>query len=182
MTPVEWLLAGAVVFAGTALQTATGAGLGLVAAPVLLMVMGSADAVTVSVVLNLVISLAMMPSEHGEVDWPVLKPLLIGTVLGIPLGLAALHLVEVPVLKLAGGLCVTFAAVYSLLERKRRTRGAVTALRPAASGSVGVVAGVMTGSLGMPGPAAMWALGRGAICAGAVRAPQRPPKSGSKKL
>ncbi len=75
-----------VVCAGTALQVATGVGLGLLAGPVLILSLESETAVFVAIILNLLVSFALLPQEKGEITWPPLRLLLVGTLLGVPLG------------------------------------------------------------------------------------------------
>ena len=72
-----------VVCAGTALQVATGFGLGLLAGPVLILSLQSETAIFVAIILNLLVSFALLPQERGEISWQPLRLLLVGTLVGI---------------------------------------------------------------------------------------------------
>jgi len=160
---LEWGLTAAVVFLGSLLQSATGMGLGLLVGPVLLLVMDSVAAVTVAVVLNLLVSAVLLPLEFRDVALRSMLPLLAGCLLGIPAGLWVLGSVEVGTLKLLAGIGVSAAAV-QLLGRSWRpaSRAAGTGRGIAARATIasaGLLSGIMTASLAIPGPALMWGMG-----------------------
>ena len=163
MSILEWGLTAAVVLLGSLLQSATGMGLGLLVAPVLLLVMDSVAAVTVAVVLNLLVSAVLLPAERRDVAVPSLLPLLAGCLLGIPAGLWVLDGVDLDTLKLLAGIGVSAAAAQLLSRSRRAARGPVgggprLAAR-ATIASAGVLSGIMTACLAMPGPALMWGMG-----------------------
>ena len=187
MSILEWGLTAAVVLLGSLLQSATGMGLGLLVAPVLLLVMDSVAAVTVAVVLNLLVSAALLPAERRDVAVPSLLPLLAGCLLGIPAGLWVLDSVDLDTLKLLAGIGVSAAAAQLLWRSRRAARGSggggpglaargsgdgARALAARGSGngapalaaratiaSAGLLSGIMTACLAMPGPALMWGMG-----------------------
>ena len=173
MPALDWILAALLVCLASGLQAATGAGLGLIAGPALILVMGSTAAIPVAIVMNLIVSFALLPKEHKAVDRPALTWLSIGTVLGIPLGVLVLGLLDLTALKIVAGLAVLAGAVQVL--RGRRRGGA----RSPSDGGLrhslgfGLVSGVMSASLAMPGPAAMCALARTGQAATVVRATLR---------
>ncbi len=59
-----------VVCAGTALQVTTGVGVGLLAGPILILILQSETAIFVAITLNLLVSLALLPQEKGDISWP----------------------------------------------------------------------------------------------------------------
>jgi len=81
-----------VVCAGTALQVATGVGLGLLAGPVLVLTVQSETAIFVAIVLNLLISLALLrlgPPPADANPWLIVAALVPALAVGIGLGVLA---------------------------------------------------------------------------------------------
>ena len=127
------------VFAAALLQAATGIGFGIIAGPIILMVMNSASAIQVSILLSLLIALVLAPSLYGRADKPLLARLLLGAMAGLPLGIFVYLQVGVDLLKLLAGLAVLvagigaggFSAMQStiiLLSAPREQRGQVLGL------------------------------------------------------
>lgn len=143
------------IFIGALFQVATGVGLGLIAGPGLLFVLPGSGAVQLAVVLNLILTLLVLPFEIRQVDWRTAVRISKWSFIGIPVGLFLLFSFSQPWLKVTGGMLVILAAVQLKLAK--------TPLAARWAGMIGlnggaVTAGVMTGALGMPGPAALWAL------------------------
>ncbi len=170
MTGLEWLVVTLVVAAATALQAATGAGLGLIAGPVLILALGSTTAVHVAIVLNLLVSIVLLPHELKSVHWPIVRWLSLGTLIGIPLGVWTVNVIDLTTLKLLAGVCVSLAALQLMLARRQRSVTAREAWTPPGVSVGGAVSGWMTGAMAIPGPAAMWQLARSGIPPSAVRA------------
>lgn len=158
----ELLILVVAVFAASVLQSATGIGFGVVAGPVLLIVLNSSSAIQVSVMLNFLIALILAPSLWQKMNRQLLKCLLIGIVAGSLPGLLIYLYLDIVLLKVLAGAVVLFTLVLM-------SRGGKTASQPGdvATGkveqiSVGVIAGIMGGSLAMPGPVpAAWMSARG---------------------
>ncbi len=161
-----------VVCAGTALQVATGVGLGLLAGPVLILSLQSETAIFVAIILNLQVSFALLPQEKGEISWPPLRLLLVGTLVGVPLGWLVLQQIDATTLKLFAGVVVLAAAVQLLLLRRQADDGDGEAarLRTLVGGGV---SGFMSGCLAIPGPVAMWTLLQQGLAPSLVRATLR---------
>ena len=156
-----WWLVQTAVLAASLLQGATGIGFGVIAGPVLLYALNSGSAIQVSIMLSLVIALLLAPTLLRLADWPVLKLLLVGTCLGIPLGILVFVRVDIVMLKLLAGLAVAFMALTAagVFERFRQKEKRENNRR--AAWGLGVVSGVMSSSLGMPGPVpAAWMVTR----------------------
>lgn len=157
----SWWLIQTAVLTASLLQGATGIGFGVIAGPVLLYTLNSGSAIQVSIMLSLVIALLLAPTLLRQAHWPVLKLLLIGTCLGIPLGILVFVRIDIVTLKLLAGLAVAFMALTAagVLERVgRKGRGGNS--KHTAWG-LGVVSGLMSSSLGMPGPVpAAWMVTR----------------------
>ena len=153
--PEELIIMNLAVFGASALQAAAGLGFGVVAGPVLLLQLESADAVPVSILLNLVIAGILTPSLWPHRAPRLLGKFMIGSAFGLPLGVWILVSIDFVTLKLLAGAAVLLAAV-SVLWRKGAPRadgsppdGGDRGALPVLTGGV---AGVMGGSLAIPGP------------------------------
>ena len=159
-----------VVCAGTALQVATGVGLGLLAGPVLILSLPVESAIFVAIILNLSVSLLLLPQERGEISWPPLRLLLFGTLVGVPLGWLVLQALDAMTLKIFTGVVVLVAAVQLLLTRRKALGKDSARLLTLVGGGF---SGFMSGCLAIPGPVAMWTLLQGGIAPAVVRATLR---------
>ena len=146
----------------SALQSSTGIGFGVIAGPVLLIVLNDGSAIQISVLLNLLIALSLAPSLRQKADLRLLKNLLIGLAIASPLGLLIYLRMDIGLLKSFAAVVVLFTLF--LLAFGQRVS---SILQSNAAGrfeqvSIGFIAGIMGGSLAMPGPvAAAWMSARG---------------------
>ena len=97
--------------------------------------------------LDLAASVHLVPSLRHDINRPLLTPLVIGALLGVPLGVAVLTHLPVEPMRLAIGVAV-LVAVVTLANGVRAPRLPGRGL----SAAVGAVAGFLSGSIGMPGP------------------------------
>lgn len=144
----------AATFFGAAVQAATGFGFALLAAPIYLTVMGSSAAIQVLVVVHLAQSLMLVPGLWKDAPRQLLKALMLGSLLGFPIGLGMFLLLHLTTLKLTvGAAMIGFAVLLAARE--------VGWLRFGGSGSVvpqvvivgaGGMAGLLTAVLVTPGP------------------------------
>jgi uncharacterized membrane protein YfcA len=168
------IIANIAVFLAAVLQAATGVGLGMIVGPALILVMGSKSAIQVAIILNLGLSILLLPGEIKEIHWPFLKILVIGTVIGMPAGLLLISVLDLTGLKLFAAITVSLCGAQLIHNRYRQsatgtTNEAGAMILPGAS----IASGIMTSSLAMPGPVAMWALARKGIKAQQIRATLR---------
>ncbi len=174
MIEMHWLIAQVAVLLAAVLQSATGVGLGLIVGPALILVMGSKSAIQVAIILNLSLSILLLPGEVREVHWPALKTLVLGTVLGMPVGLLLISALNLTGLKLFAAIAVSLCGVQLILgHRKQAITGIAHAPGPLALPGASFASGLMASSLAMPGPVAMWALARKGIKAHQIRATLR---------
>jgi uncharacterized membrane protein YfcA len=145
------------------LQAATGIGFGVIAGPIILMAMNSGSAIQVSILLSLLIAAVLAPMLFRKVDRVLLARFLLGTLLGLPVGIFVFLSVSVEVLKILAGLSVLFMAV-SASGLCATSRDGVEGRRGRLLDyGVGLLSGAMCTSLAMPGPVAaarLSALGR----------------------
>lgn len=150
------------VFAAATLQAATGIGFGIIAGPLLLATLNDGSAVQISIILNLMIATLLAPTVWQHFDSNVLPKLVLGLLIGSPLGLVIFTALDIVYLKALAGIFVLLA-LFFLLFGNRLALGDVHQ-NPAAAEqiSIGAIAGIMGGSLAMPGPIpAAWLSARG---------------------
>ncbi len=139
------------------IQGTVGFGFTLLAVSFFMLIIQSADAVPLLIVINLAISVSLVGKLWRHVDRALLLRLVVGALLGFPLGLAVFKAADLTQLRvLAAGTILVFVALAVLLRRKD---SAATEREPRfrtpSSVGVGVLAGGLTTALGMPGPALM---------------------------
>lgn len=164
LASMQYVLLGVGVFAASTLQSASGIGFGIVAGPLIMMAMNSGAAVQVSILLSFVIAVLSAPRALRAVERPLLFRLVIGTLLGAPLGIAAFMVLDLRWLKLiAAG--ITLLNVLSMAGWLRLRFSASEAQQQTL---VGLVSGALGTALAMPGPVVAAHLGRTARTKDAV--------------
>jgi uncharacterized membrane protein YfcA len=138
-------------------QTVAGVGFGMVAGPVVLMVLDDPAAVLISTLISWLISVALWPGLRRGTDRTMLLRLTGGAVLGVPVGLGLLAVLDIYALKLlAGALIGALTAMMVFGAPGMRVQGRAGDL------IFGALGGIFGGCLAMPGPTAavrMTALG-----------------------
>ena len=76
-----------IAFASTIIQSLTGFGFAIVSTPLLLMVYDAKEVVVILQLLSVVLDTVFIFFVKANIDWKFLKPLLIGSVVGHPIGL-----------------------------------------------------------------------------------------------
>jgi hypothetical protein len=137
----------------------SGTGYALVALGFWLHAMSPATAAPLAAICAVGGHIQSLPRIWHGVRWPRLWPLLLGGLIGVPLGTALLDWVAVQPLKLAVGLLlIAYCAWVVFMRRPPLVRGGGRV----ADGIVGFVGGVMGGVASLSGPAPMvWAQLRG---------------------
>lgn len=141
----------AAVLVAALLQAATGIGFGVLAGPVILLALNSGSAIQISMMMSLLIALVLTPSLLGKVDRTLVKRVLLGSVAGFPLGILVFQAIDIGMLKLLAGVAVFYMvlSVTGLIRLPASDSGA----RGARDLGAGVLSGLMSTSLAMPGPA-----------------------------
>ncbi len=148
----EQALLHAAVFAASLLQAAAGIGFGIIAGPIILVVMNSGAAIQVSILLSFAIALVLAPAVVRQADRPLLAQFTLGTLIGAPFGIAAFQAAGIAALKAMAAIAVLFMAVSAAgwLNRRGAPAPRDSRLR---NGLVGAISGAMSTALAMPGPA-----------------------------
>ena len=145
MVPLVILI---VVIAGFA-QGLTGFGFGLIAMPLLLLMMDLKTAAGLTVILNVAACLLTFASTSKHYTFGQGMGLTIGACVGVPVGIFALvRLDSILLLRLLGAVMILFSANELLLAGSQRS----FRLSPRLGFPLGLVSGGLTGAFGMGGP------------------------------
>ncbi|MTI81602.1 MAG: sulfite exporter TauE/SafE family protein [Firmicutes bacterium] len=154
----ELLLAAIIVFVASVLQSAIGFGFAIVATPFLLLVYNSRDVIQLSIILSFFVAVFLIKKIWHQIDHAMLKRLIYGSILGVPLGLLFFVYVSLDILKVTISIIVLIIASFMLIkwyynyhkvsshkQQDDRTDASGTQLL------AGFLSGMLTTSVGMPG-------------------------------
>ena len=154
-----WAVAGVcgAVLLATITQQLSGFGFALLAVPLMSLMVGPKDAVAIAFVAGAVSSGLMAYRLKDRVQRPVLKRILIGAAVGLPIGVVGLRQLPDDPLRIA--LAVVVLAMVVVLGTGYHFRSE----QPRTEVAAGFVSGVLNGSLGTGGPPIVVVLQAGAI-------------------
>jgi len=137
-------------FAALLLAT-NGFGFAVLAVPFFLLFAPPGEAIQVAIILSLAISLFVLPGLRHDVEWPLLRRWAIGSLVGLPLGLAVFAYAEPVIVRaVAGAVIASFAAAQAYNHYHQRPPSLV--MHPVGDLVAGAAAGAASGLVGMPGP------------------------------
>lgn len=134
-----------IILTASVLQTSTGFGFSILATPFLLLLFEPGEAIQINLVLSLLISLALIRKVRKDIDFGILRRFVIGSVFGLPIGMFIFLLIDINKLKLAISFIILTLTILLILKF-RMQQGKKSDL------AVGGISGVLTTSIGMPGP------------------------------
>lgn len=153
---MDWVQLGLVTLLAATVQGAIGFAFTLLAVTFFLLILQSAEAVQITLVLNLVICGSLCRNLWKDVPFALWRLLLVGALLGIPLGSLAFAYASLPAISLAVAVVVLiFTAVLARSKAplsEAHQSDSPAPYRPLSVVVVGVFAGSMTAALSMPGP------------------------------
>jgi len=126
------------------------------------------DVANVATVLSLASAAVALRGPHQSVDWPALRATAVGTVIGVPAGVALLAWLDANVvmaLRLLLGIVVIACAVVVL----RRAAPLAQRSSKASFGAIGVLSGLLGGLFSASGPPLVWQFYRQPMVLEAVR-------------
>jgi len=166
----EWILATIIVFFASILQGATGFGFAIMATPFLLLVFDSRECVQISIILSFVVSLLLIRKIIKDVDIGLLRRLIIGSVVGVPLGVLFYKFVSLDILKVTVSIVILILSFVLMIRSFKNHKPKIedssdkslvcqdtisvdgtTFLLKKTQIFVGLCAGLLTTSIGMPG-------------------------------
>ena len=136
-----------IMFAASFVMGLAGFGIGLVALAFLPWVMSPVTAIVLTTIYAAVFSVVMIVPLRREIEPVRLTQMVVGSVVGTPLGVWGLATLPVSVLNRLIGLVLILVVALDWWRRSPKILAA-----PAWGVSAGVLAGVMGGAIGTPGP------------------------------
>ncbi len=152
MDPLIYAGVAAVIVSAAVLQSISGFGFALIAVPLLAMLIGAKDAVAAASLFGMSSSIVQLAITRGSVRWPVAGRMVAGALVGMPLGLVVLLVVEERTLRVV--IAVTVLVFVAVIGSGVRLRGRGLALDVGA----GFVSGVLNTSVSTNGPPLVLAL------------------------
>jgi len=155
---MDWVYLLIMTFIGATIQSATGFGFGLMAVPVFLLILDSTAAIQMVMVIILCMSILDGIKLRGQASIRLLIWLSMGMVLGFPFGIMLFQRLDLSMLKLMIALIILLFCVFSFYRLILNTHSDIKTADESKNWKtaiVGVISGVMTTSLGMPGPSVM---------------------------
>ncbi len=166
-----------VTFFAATVQSALGFGFGLIAVAAFLILLDSADAVQLVIILTFAMSAAHYPSLKSATNLPLLKMLAISCLLGFPIGIWLYQSIDLSLLKQSIGALLIALASHSFYRLYQSPDTKVKSATQCLSVSdrywirpIGFLAGIMATSLAMPGPIVMLYLSSTAVTKNQLRA------------
>lgn len=162
------LLAAVATLVAAAIQSATGLGFAMIAAPALLALLEPREAITILLLLSLLVSVLLLFGERRPlaIRRRDLSAVLAAALPGLALGVLVLEAVTKEQLQvLTGAVVIIVAAIQLGMPEPDAASGSGegVAVHPATTAGVGVVVGALTTSTSVNGPPlALWLFARGA--------------------
>lgn len=170
---MDWAILILITFFAASIQSATGFGFGLIAVSAFLILLNSAAAVQLVIIITLVMSCVHWFKLKQNVPSNLLKWLSLGSLVGFPIGLLIFLELNLEILKMSIALLIIFISLQNAwhLFRSNQTRHSPSKaeFNHKALMGVGVASGAMASSLAMPGPAVMLYLARTSLTKDEVR-------------
>ncbi|OUS77309.1 hypothetical protein B1748_08150 [Paenibacillus sp. MY03] len=134
-----------IILMASILQTSTGFGFSILATPFLLLLFEPMEAIQINLILSLIISLALITKIKKDIDFGILKRLIAGSVIGLPLGIVTFLFLDINKLKMGISIIILLLTMLLILKfRINQNKGKDL--------FVGGLSGSLTASIGMPGP------------------------------
>lgn len=146
MTTVQLIVIAVAIFAASFVQVIAGFGFALLCMPIMTIAVPVEKAVVVSTLLSMLTTTWQSWKLRADADRPLLKRLVIGAYVGMPLGLVILNVVADRALRLTLGVAVLLAT--ALLVRRIN----LAHVGPRMDYGLGFVSGVLNTSLSTNGP------------------------------
>ncbi len=134
-----------IILIASVLQTSTGFGFSIMATPFLLMLYLPYEAIQINIILSLIISVALIWKIKQDIDFILLKRFILGSIAGVPFGILIFASMDIEAFKLVVSILLLLLTLLLILQfRVNET--------PFRDYLVGGISGLLTTSIGMPGP------------------------------
>lgn len=134
-----------IILIASILQTSTGFGFSILATPFLLLLFEPANAIQINLILSFMISLALITTIQKDIRFDLIKRLLIGSLIGLPIGIIIFLNINTTLLKVSIGIIILALTALLLLNYQMKQHKGKDVV-------VGGLSGILTTSIGMPGP------------------------------
>jgi uncharacterized membrane protein YfcA len=134
-----------IILVASVLQTSTGFGFSIMATPFFLMLFLPQEAIQINIILSLVISVSLIYKIKADIDFLLLKRFIFGSLVGAPAGFLIFISINISAFKLGVSillLLLTLLLIFNVKLKATRVRDFI----------VGGISGLLTTSIGMPGP------------------------------
>jgi uncharacterized membrane protein YfcA len=150
---LDWAGLAVTTLVAALLYSITGFGFAVLATPLFLVFLDSAQAIQLVIITSTALSIAVVPGLRRAIAPWLLLRLALGCLAGLPLGLVAFRLAD-PVLVRAtvGATILGFAALMMVLRRRASERPGMLAMSAGRDVAAGAVSGIATALVGMAGP------------------------------
>jgi uncharacterized protein len=149
-----WYWAGlaATTFFAAVLYTVSGFGFALLAAPLYLMFVDPVRAIQLVIIISTALSVVVVPGLRQSIARGLLLRLVLGSLAGLPVGLAAFRLADAVLVRGVVGITILAFALIIAISRRLGRNWAPLLMNPARDLAAGAAAGVATALVGMAGP------------------------------
>lgn len=134
-----------IILVASILQSSTGFGFSIMATPFLLMLFQPQEAIQINIILSLIISAVLIWKIRNDIDIILLKRITLGSIVGVPLGILIFISININALKLGVSIILLLLTLLLICNLKVKST-------PFRDFLVGGISGVLTTSIGMPGP------------------------------
>jgi len=150
-----WPLLCVDTFFAAAAQSALGFGFGLIAVAGFLILFNSAQAIQIVIIITVVMSLAHYPNLRANSHKTLLKPLVLNSLIGFPIGIGIYLTLDLSMLKLIVAGLIIVLSMQSLTVFYRNKKNASTSPKASSNFITTSVIGIVASALAMPGPIVM---------------------------
>ncbi|MFK2825712.1 sulfite exporter TauE/SafE family protein [Bacillus sp. B190/17] len=141
----SFILFALIILFASFLQTSTGFGFSIMATPFLLLLFEPREAIQLNLILSFVISCVLIRKIKKDMDVTLVKRLIVGSAAGLPIGIVIFLVADINKLKIGVSVIVLVLTLLLILQ----FRISQTKVRDLVTGGL---SGVLTTSIGMPGP------------------------------
>lgn len=134
-----------IILVASVLQASTGFGFSIMATPFLLMLFLPQEAIQINIILSLIISISLIWKIRMDIDFILLKRFIFGSIVGVPFGILLFISININTFKLAISILLLLLTLLLICNVKVRST-------PFRDFVVGGLSGLLTTSIGMPGP------------------------------
>ncbi|CDQ18752.1 Uncharacterized membrane protein YfcA [Halobacillus karajensis] len=134
-----------IILVASVLQTSTGFGFSIMATPFLLLLFLPQEAIQINIILSVLISVSLIWKISTDIDFILLKRFIMGSIVGVPFGILIFISINISAFKIGVSimfLMLTFLLICNFRVKPTRIRDFI----------VGGLSGILTTSIGMPGP------------------------------